>query len=158
MRVCGIDPGSHGAMCVLDSTDPAYAEIFDLHERSAYEMGVWLNKQNVDRVCIEDVHSLYRMSAASNFSFGFALGMVHAIAGIVTRDKLTITVTPKVWQNAVGVSVKGAKFIKPQVAELVQSLYPSVNLYGKKGALKDGRSDAVMIAHYALHHHKDKEK
>lgn len=150
MRVCGIDPGKYGAMCVLDSKDPAYIQTFDLDKHSPFEIAKWLHKQHINIVCIEDVHSIFGASAKSNFNFGKNVGLVHAIASIITKGKETLMVTPKVWQKAVGVTVKGSKFIKVQVAELAQAQYPAVNLKGLKGALKDGRSDAIMIAHYTL--------
>ncbi|MEA2037106.1 MAG: hypothetical protein U9O94_06330 [Nanoarchaeota archaeon] len=154
MRICGIDPGAQGAMCVLDSNDPAYIQIFDLHKRSFYDMANWLYNQQIDRVVIEDVHSMYQVAAKSNFNFGKAVGVVHAIANIVTRGDDPLMVAPKVWQKAVGVNAKGSKFIKPQVAEIAKRAYPSIDLHTPRGRLKDGRSDAVMIAHYALYIHK----
>ena len=151
MRVAGIDPGAQGAMCVLDSKDPAYTEIFDLHNTTPYEAADWLFNQKVDRVFIEDVHSLYGMSAKSNFNFGYAVGLVNTIANIVLQGEYPILIQPKAWQQAVGVTVKGGKFIKQQVADLVKNLYPHANIFGKRGTLKDGRSDAIMLAHYGLH-------
>ena len=154
MRVAGIDPGAHGAMCVLDSNNPAYAEVFDLHNTTPYEAADWLFKQQVNKVFIEDVHSLYGMSAKSNFNFGYAVGLVNTISNIVLRGNSPTLVQPKVWQKAVGVTVTGGKFIKQQVFEIALSLYRA-NLLGKRGALKDGRSDATMLAYYGLYLHKE---
>ena len=154
MRVAGIDPGAHGAMCVLDSNDPAYAEVFDLHNTTPYEAADWLFKQQVNIVFIEDVHSLHGMSAKSNFNFGYAVGLVNTISNIVLRGSHPILVQPKAWQQAVGVTEKG-KFIKQQVSELAQEKFPNLNLKGKMGALKDGRSDATMLAYYGLYLHKE---
>ena len=69
------------------------------------------------------------------------------------------TVTPKIWQKFIGVTVKG-KLIKDEVAKIAQDLYPTAVLHGKpykrKGkvlqALINGRSDSLMIAHYGLNH------
>jgi len=149
--VCGIDPGSKGAMCVLDSNDSAYLALLDLDKTSIYEATKWLHHQNVDTVYIEDVHSLFGMSAKSNFNFGKNLGLVTAIAEITSRGVFPTLVTPKIWQKFVGVTVKG-KLIKKQVAEIVSKLYPSANITGKKGGLLDGRSDSLMICYYGLHH------
>lgn len=155
MKVCGIDPGAKGAICVLDSNDPAYIALLDLANTSQYEIAKFLHKQQVDKIFIEDVHSLYGMSAKSNFNFGYAVGIVQTIANIILQGKDFILVQPKQWQKAVGVTEKGSKFIKPQVAELATKYYPHAILNGKRGALQDGRSDAIMIAHYGLHHHKE---
>jgi hypothetical protein len=91
------------------------------------------------------------MSAKSNFGFGKNLGIVTAIAKIATNGQAVKTVAPKVWQKYVGVTVRG-KAIKKQVAEIANTLYPTANLYGKRGGLLDGRADALMIAHYGLNH------
>jgi len=149
MRVCGIDPGNKGAMCVLDSTDLTYIALLDLDKSSIYTAAKWLHNQQVDVIYLEDVHSLYGMSAKSNFNFGKNLGVVSAIAEIIKEGSTPKLVTPKVWQKFIGVNTKG-KQIKHQVAAIALSLYPTANLRGKRGGLLDGRSDSLMIAHYGL--------
>lgn len=151
MRICGIDPGANGAMCVLDSKDPVYSALLDLRKSSIYEATKWLHNQNVDVVWIEDVHSLFGMSAKSNFGFGRNVGITLAISQIITKGEIAKTVTPKIWQKFIGVTVKG-KAIKNQVAQIAKSLYPLATIHGKLGGLLDGRSDALMIAHYGLKH------
>lgn len=151
MRICGIDPGARGALCVLDSKDPAHISILDLHKTTIYDATLWLHNECVKVVWIEDVKSIFGMSARSNFGFGKNLGFVTAISEIITKGNFSRIVTPKVWQKYIGVSVKG-KDIKIQVAQIGKSIYPTVNLHGPKGGLLDGRSDALMIAHYGLNH------
>ena len=92
---------------------------------------------------------MHGMSAKSNFGFGKNLGIVTAIAEIASNT--VNTVTPKIWQKYIGVTVKG-KAIKKEVAKIAQGLYPNAELYGKRGGLLDGRADALMIAHYGLKH------
>lgn len=150
VRVCGIDPGNTGAIGVLDSNDPAYLALLDLKSNSIYEATKWLHQHQVDKVWVEDVHSLYGMSAKSNFGFGRSLGIARTISEIVTKGVVADTVTPKTWQKYIGVTQKGPA-IKKEVAQIAISLYPGANLYGPKGGLRDGRSDALMIAHYGLH-------
>jgi Holliday junction resolvasome RuvABC endonuclease subunit len=149
MRVCGIDPGMDGAICVLDSQNPAHIALIDIKKHAIFELAHWLHNQQISVVYLEDVHSLYGMSAKSNFSFGRNLGVVMTIAQIVTEGKPTEYVTAKVWQKFIGVTSKG-KAIKNDVAQLALSLYPQAQLYGPKGGLRDGRADALMITHYGL--------
>ena len=157
MLVCGIDPGANGAIAVLDSTNPDSVALLDLKNNSIVNIHNWLVKElnykpKLSKQCtfwIEDVHSLFGMSAKSNFGFGKNLGTVHAIAELFNHE-LPSTVTPKIWQKYVGITAKG-KDIKKQVAEIATRLYPTANVYGKRGGLLDGRSDALMIAHYGLH-------
>ena len=160
MNICGIDPGANGAICVLDSQDPAYIALLDLKNRTAHEIYEWLvdklpiSPPKLDsKIWVEDIHSMYGMSAKSNFSFGRNLGTVLTIAELII-DVTPNTVTPKIWQKFIGVTAKG-KAIKKQVAEIATKLYPTANIRGKRGGLLDGRSDALMIAHYGVH---NKEK
>ena len=152
MFIAGIDPGANGAIAVLDSSNPDSVALLDLAKVTPFDAYQWLHKQQPNSVWIEDVHSLYGMSAKSNFGFGKNLGIVTAIAKIATNGQAVKTVAPKVWQKYVGITVRG-KAIKKQVAEIAQSLYPTTELYGKRGGLLDGRADALMIAHYGLHNH-----
>ena len=151
MRVCGIDPGASGAMCVLDSKDPTYTALLDLKKHTIYEATKWLHNQQVDTAWLENVHSLFGMSAKSNFGFGRNFGIAFAIAKVGTSDGSIQQVTPKIWQKYVGVTVKG-KAIKQEVANIAQTIYPSAVIHGPQGGLLDGRSDALMIAHYGLNH------
>jgi len=101
---------------------------------------------------LEDVHSLPVMTAKSNFGFGKNLGIVDTLLRLQTfgLDK----VKPKAWQKEVGIKPipKGTKRtpkqLKDEVAALCEQLYPGCNIRGPKGGLMDGRSDALMIAHY----------
>ena len=160
MRVCGIDPGANGAICVLDSQDPAYIALLDLKKHNLWYIDHWLGAElfgaiggGTKHIWIEDVHSMHGMSAKSNFNFGKNLGIVIAMASIMLVDPPNM-VTPKIWQKYIGVTAKG-KAIKKQVAKIAQYLYPQAELHGKRGGLLDGRSDALMIAYYGLH---NKEK
>jgi hypothetical protein len=151
MRVCGIDPGASGALCVLDSENSAYAAFMDFKGNSIYDICKWLHLQGVSAVWVEDVKSMFGMSARSNFTFGRNLGFAISVGEIACKGTLTRAVMPKVWQKYIGVSVKG-KAIKKQVAQIGKSMYPDAILHGPKGGLLDGRSDALMIARYGLNH------
>ena len=153
MRICGIDPGSNGAICVLDRNDSTYIAFCDLKKSTTYDIAIWLFDQKVTYIWIEDIHSLYGMSAKSNFNFGKNLGVVTTISEIISKgDNSKIhTVTPKIWQQYIGVTKKG-KHIKKNVADIAKKLYPNVEIHGKRGGLLDGRSDACMVAYYGLTH------
>ena len=153
MRICGIDPGSNGAICVLDRNDSTYIAFCDLKKSTTYDIAIWLFNQKVTYIWIENIHSLYGMSAKSNFNFGKNLGVVTTISEIISKgDNSKIhTVTPKIWQQYIGVTKKG-KHIKKNVADIAKKLYPNVEIHGKRGGLLDGRSDACMVAYYGLTH------
>ncbi len=156
MRVCGIDPGANGAIAVLDSENPDSVALLDLKKYSIYETIRWIHHNfKIDVVWLESVHSLYGMSAKSNFGFGRNFGIAFAIAKLAVSDGPVQQVTPKVWQKYIGVTVKG-KGIKKEVAKIAQGLYPNAQLQGKRGGLLDGRADALMIAHYGLKYMEEK--
>ena len=157
MFTVGIDPGSSGAIAVLDSLNPDSIALLDLKKHSIFEISSWLTSRykNIEyeeaivKIWVEDIHSMYGMSARSNFGFGRNLGIVLTISEMLTGVTPGM-VAPKVWQKYIGVTAKG-KAIKRQVANIAQYLYPQPELHGKKGGLLDGRSDALMIAYYGLH-------
>ena len=154
MLIAGIDPGTNGAIAVLDSERPDSVALLDLKKSNVNDIWDWFNEEfnyswRPGHIWIEDVHSMHGMSAKSNFGFGKNVGMIQTIAELITSD--VILVTPKVWQKYIGVTVKG-KAIKKEVAEIAQVLYPNAELHGKRGGLLDGRADALMIAYYGLKH------
>ncbi len=151
MFIAGIDPGANGAIAVLDSLNPDSVALLDLNKYSIYETTKWLHNKKIDVIFLESVHSLYGMSAKSNFGFGRNFGIAFAIAKLAVSDGPVQQVTPKVWQKYIGVTVKG-KGIKKEVAKIAQGLYPNAQLQGKRGGLLDGRADALMIAHYGLNY------
>ena len=164
MLIAGIDPGTNGAIAVLDSESPDSVALLDLKNKSIIDIWDWLqadmpteydnlgykwSSRVLIKIWVEDVHSMHGMSAKSNFGFGKNLGIVTAIAEIASNT--VNTVTPKIWQKYIGVTVKG-KAIKKEVAKIAQGLYSNAELHGKRGGLLDGRADALMIAHYGLKH------
>jgi len=151
MRVCGIDPGNYGAVCVIDSTDLSSPALLDFHRSSTYDIANWIHSQSVDVVWVEELHSIYQVTAKANFGLGRSVGTALTIAEIINKGLKPRLIKPKAWQKFVGVTAKG-KAIKNDVAALATKLYPLADLHGPKGGLKDGRSDALMIAHYGLHH------
>lgn len=109
---------------------------------------------------LEDVHSIYGVSAKANFQFGRAAGLIE---GYITAFKLSHQyVQPKTWQ---AVSFLGVpKLFKPLEAGkknaqadtkamaliAAQRLYPMADLIANIRARKphDGIIDSLLIAHY----------
>ena len=155
----GNDPGNNGAICIL------IPSINKLHfidlKKCTIDIKYWLNcvckDYNIIDIYIEDVHSIYGSSSKANFGFGRSVQRIHTIYEML--ELKTKLVTPKVWQAKVGVTVKG-KQIKQNVKELCNHYYPQLILdpllYGKLGGFRDGRSDSLMIAHYAYITHYEK--
>ena len=147
------DPGAKGSFCLLvpetqqvmfkPTTDkPLY--IFNWFKQIQEEFNLLVTM-------VEEVHSIFGVSAKSNFNFGFNTGVVTAIAS--TTGCMVDTIQPKKWQKQIGVKTKG-KLIKKEVADICERLYPKVNIRGTRGGLLDGLSDSLMIAHCASQIHK----
>ncbi len=160
INVIGCDPGASGALCLLRLDSIKKPKIFFLDNSTPIkEMNTWLvtanNEMLIRMSIIEDIHSLPLVSAKSNFIFGKNLGIVSTLLGLQEfgLDK----VQPKVWQKYAGVPVKKKgvkrtpKQLKNIVAEICDRIYPDCAIRGPQGGLKDGRSDALLIAHYCAH-------
>jgi hypothetical protein len=100
--------------------------------------------------CVELVSSRPGQGVASTFSFGQGFGGVVSICHAITQN-LNLP-TPQAWKKHFGLKkIKGEKSLsKETIAEKCLELYPEAPLYGPRGGLKDGRSDAILIARYCL--------
>jgi len=149
----GIDPGKSGAICLLvpDANKIGFID----NSVKPVDIATWIRLAKSEFVIysamIEKVHAIQGTSAGSNFSFGYNTGL---ISGVIQASGLGLDqVTPKMWQKHISVKAKG-KAIKKEVAEICERLYPHASIRGPRGGLLDGRSDALMIAHYAYHKYK----
>ena len=155
----GVDPGNKGALCLLGLTGKTirFVDTPDLKNLVPSVRAVFRGLPPVDWIialAIEDVHSVHNSSAKSNFQFGRNLGAIESIIAYWYMDYTYIT--PKKWQEICEITFtypKGAtsaqksKIRKATTAARALELYPDAPLYGPRGGLLDGRSDALMIAH-----------
>lgn len=164
INVIACDPGSTGAMCLLKLNSLKQPDIhFINNSRPELEIHDWLSQivfnYPIRMMMIEDVHSLFGMSAKTNFVFGKNLGISTTLLRL--QNVGLDLVQPKEWQKFIGIKAvpKGQKKrtpvqLKKEIAGICERLYPSCNIRGPKGGLLDGRSDALMIAHYCAHKYK----
>jgi|TARA_B110000908_G_scaffold46223_1_gene56304 hypothetical protein len=160
LAVLGVDPGSKGAFCLL-VPETKTIEFIKTTEH-ALDLFNWVkyldNEYNLAVCMIEEVGAIQGSAAKSTFSFGANVERVNIIPEIaqISVDK----VRPKEWQKFIGLvtpvnmagpsnAKKRKNYIKKEVADIASRLYPKAELHGPKGGLLDGRSDALMIAHYA---------
>lgn len=160
MSYIGVDPGTQGALCHLDAVDGS-TEFFDTPNDkkgiTPLAVALWLRQQRptVRVIGLEDVHSIFGANAKSNFQFGRNVGLIEAVLKCSGMD---ITwAQPKAWQKGCGITfvypegstpAQRLRIRKQTVAERCLDLYPEAQIHGPKGGLKDGRADALMIAHY----------
>lgn len=147
----GVDPGASGAICALGEDG---STVFKDYDVNPYSMASWLHdlsqSHDIHMCMIEDVHAIFGSSAKGTFNFGFNVGILHGI--IRTLGLPLDLVQPKAWQKHFGVTAKG-KEIKKNVAEIAIRLFPTAEIYGIKGGLLDGRSDALLIAAFCKFKH-----
>lgn len=151
----GVDPGAQGSLCLLD--DIGYIQFFE--PPKMFKSPGLLIKEIQDAIsgrilihsAIEDVHSMAQMAAKSNFGFGRNVQLMHTVMQLVPLKYELVT--PKTWQKALNIPAKkvfdslGMDW-KQGVASVALKIYPNAKLYGPQGGLKDGRADALMLAHY----------
>lgn len=112
-------------------------------------------------VVIENVHSIFGVSAGSNFQFGRALGLIEGL--LMGMGISYVKVAPKEWQSVgfmgvpviekAGTKAKGAARYDNKAMALIaaQRLYPNLDLRKSQKAEKahDGIVDALLMGHYA---------
>ena len=148
----GIDPGSQGAICLLDPS----SKLIVFHDTPGKKTTIeevyrflWEAPNIRLPAGVEQVRSLPGMSAKSNFSFGYNVAQIETILDVVGIP--FERVLPKEWQKSCGIVYpkKAPSVIRKRLtAQRALKLYPDAELYGPRGGLKDGRADALMIAHY----------
>lgn len=154
MYYVGIDPGSKGAICLLDPLKPSRTPWFlDLKDHTVDIFDILkMARPKMAHCAVEDVHSIFGMSAKSNFQFGAQIGRIHTMLALLEMP--FELVQPKRWQKVTGIpsrkELPEGIDLKTFVAQRAQELYPTAELRGPKGGLLDGRSDALMITHYLL--------
>lgn len=163
MIYTGIDPGQDGAVGsvfpdgVVEIVD---VPLFVAKGKKSYDVGgmVTILRRLADlarhstgaglTVAIEKVHSMPKQGVASSFTFGKGYGIW---LGILSALEIRhVLVTPQRWQGKVLAGV--AKDSPAEEAAVAARLYPqaSPHLRGPKGGLREGRVDAVLLAHYGL--------
>ena len=152
----GIDPGKNGALAVIRESKEVSLVDFDL---KAYIDLLSYFKSSIKSydmfIGIERVHAMPGEGVKSSFSFGERVGELKGMISTLDFDNNTEWIQPQTWQKHINTdSNRGKKAI----ADSLLSLYLSADLYGPRGGLKDGRSDALGIANYIYQKYsKDKD-
>lgn len=154
MRILGIDPGLSGTLALLD--DGKLIELIDIEASdsriNAAQMACLLQRWKPDFAVCEVVTARPGQGVTSMFTFGHGLGTITAV--LATLGIPYLLIRPQAWQSYFGIKAasKDKAEHKREIADRAESLYPKAPLYGPKGGLKDGRSDALLLAHYAHEH------
>lgn len=164
----GIDPGKMGAIAVLQKNGVLVTHPFPLIGKSGNQeldlkglanffRSIKHNYPDITFV-MEEVHSLYGMSASSNFTFGWNNGL---LVGMLNAFNFSYTfVQPKKWQAEIWVNsdkmnhvVKGKTKLdtKGTSSNAAARIYPGVDFTPTERSKKDhdGMVDAALLAKYA---------
>lgn len=143
----GIDPGSSGALVVLEDTKPVawlnmpLIKIGTNTRVNAAHIADFLAPHKGAPVFIELVHIMPKQGAGSAFTFGHAAGVVQ---GLVQGAGHPLTmVTPQKWKKSAGL-IGTEKDVARSTAILLWPEWRELDAKVKGGAL----ADAALIARY----------
>lgn len=165
--IVGIDPGLFGGIATLYVTDDLKVQwlyvidmpvtkrkkgkkmetIIDIPTLSEYiHEYIWMGPNII--VVIEKQQAMPGQGVTSMFKTGFGFGL---LVGLFNEYE-PIIITPKTWQSSLFPILDNLSFdTKENSINLVRKLYPDAILIPKRCRVpKDGRADAINIAHYKL--------
>lgn len=162
----GIDIGKLGAVVAIFPTGkietyamPRVGTEIDQHR--LVEVFHSIKRRSDETITVmEDVHSLLKAGAKSNFQFGRSLGIVEGI--VVALSLPFYKVSPKTWQKVCleGIPImkksgpimegRGSNDTKAMALQAVKRLYPNQDLTksARASVPHDGIVDALLMAHY----------
>lgn len=158
----GIDPGFTGAVADI-SVDGSRVRVWDMPTRvrgdakkyRAYDLKkAWhvLREARFGGPCVfglENPTSRPGDGAERMMRFGRGIGNIEALILALTGEEPEL-VSPALWKGRLGLKGKEADENSELGVALFKRYYPKHEavLYGARGGLKDGRLDALLIAHW----------
>ena len=161
----GIDPGKKGGIVAISNQGMVGKWIIPLIGDNVDAEAIWvilngLKERYNPTLILEDVHSLFGMSASTNFSMGHTLGILDGIIA-VAKVKLS-RVAPKTWQKEIwennDMEYKPIKSDqkKPSIDTKLTSMKAAHRLYPNEDFRAttrskndwDGLTDACCLAEY----------
>lgn len=155
MIYIGIDPGQSGAVGFvsgLDDDGGIWSAVNDCpkNEGDMAQLLIdmvseFVSMDEAARVAaavVEDVHAMPKQGVSSTFKFGRNFG---TWLGILAALKIPFElVTPRTWQKQFFKKADG----KLSAFNTARRLFPDAPLTGARGAIKDGRADALLMAYW----------
>lgn len=149
MFYCGIDPGSRGALAILNSDGSIRSyEPFNKNYDEIAEMLLEI-KPNIKRLYLEKVHAQPGNGVVSMFSFGREFGIILGI--LEAFDIKYSLVAASTWHRIV-VGRKELGTPKEKSLNKAKEIWPTDTFIppGRYRTPHDGVIDALMIARYGL--------
>lgn len=148
-RYLGIDPGSKGAVAILNEDDTVSFIDLDNVLEGYVQLTTNLNHSINTCVMVEDVCGRPGQSCQSNTTFMKLAGYAEMLGCYLSYPNGVFgKVKPQVWKKHFGLMTRGlTKTQKKHLSiDLAKKLYPSVA--DQLTASKDGRAEALLIARY----------
>lgn len=148
MITIGIDPGKSGCLCVLTNSTPTFFDWPKDNDIRTYfgEIAMYIEGVDIELAILEKVHAMPKQGVTSMFNFGENLGMWKAF--LVIMEIPHLIVPPQQWMKGLVTKSDGPD-TKSAVKNVATRMFPRAELHGPKGGYKDGRGDALLMAHYA---------
>ena len=144
----GIDPGATGGICVLNEDGEIYLEAYSsrVHD-TIYDRCRLAENTTIRMAIIEKQQAFPGQGVSSMFSLGVNYGgYLAALALFAIPYEL---VRPAEWQKGMMLKTKKGPQHKREIADVISRKYPTAEIWGPRGGLLDGLSDALAIADYA---------
>ena len=145
----GIDPGSKGAMAIINKAGDV-ADIIDLdNDVGSYSMLCYRFGEDDYKdyyVAVEDVCGRPGQSCVANTTFMKLAGYAELLGNMMSTEYSKVK--PQTWKKHFGLISKGlTKTQRKHLSiDLAKELFPAVA--NKLTASKDGRAEALLIARY----------
>lgn len=146
---CGIDPGLHGAIALIDAAGACVRVVDTPTVGSVLDVNALFDVLDLapvqTRFWIEVQHAMPGNRPTSTFSIGETYG---AIRGILSALRCPYSeVRASVWQRIMLTGVPGED-TKARSLRAAATLFPREALFTPRGRALDGRADALLIAEY----------
>lgn len=163
----GIDPGLKGGVAIISpdgNINLFPTPLIAKEEIDVLSLSKMLFQYRDCHVVIEKVHSIFGVSAAANFSFGFGCGALYAMLKILEvpfTEVSPVTWQKEMWQGVSPVMIPTDKKTKDGEVKYkvntkatsllaVKRLFPTVNLLASNRCTTphDGMVDALLLASF----------
>jgi crossover junction endodeoxyribonuclease RuvC len=149
-HVVGVDPGSSGALVVLDAAGAYVAHLMmpvvkvgTKNRVNGAAVASFFTANKPRHVFIELVHAMPKQGVSSTYSFAHAAGLVE---GVVTGAGIPFTlITPQAWKKAAGLIGSDKDAARSRAIQLFPHLRV-LDLKGKGQAV----ADALLIARFGM--------
>ncbi len=154
----GIDPGKNGGIVVIwpDGksmslfTIPILNEDIDVSKLvEVFDMIQKMNDQGYEFFCIlENVHSIFGVSAKANFVFGKVVGIIQTMIEVYKIPYMMVN--PKAWQKVIFQGIAQNENKKVMALQAVTRMFPNTSFLksDRSRVPHDGLVDSCCLAQY----------